>query len=579
MPNSYDLDVRKEINIAVTDLKSVRSSYEPFWRQADEHICPGIYRGQLTDNDRGERRDDSILNNTPHMAWLDHKAGMLTHASSPGTPWIRYKLEDQDLSEFGPVAQWFDDAARIQLEIYEEEAGVYDPLEGFYGNRAAFGPALMWYEERPETCFHLRNLAVGTWWVGLNEYGEADVVYREFDRNARSIVHKFVVGPDGKMDWSRVSARVKDAYDHGRYQEKFTIGHYVAPNERANPRYLSASEKRFKSCYFEVGDARGASSSQDLGFLNESGFDLFPGIYCPWDSVEEDVYGKLCPGRTILGDSMELQHDEEKLAAAVAKAVDPPTYGPPMFRKPGYLPGSYTPVPLDQLKLGGIQQLHDTNPQVFQLETRQERKENRIARGMYVDVFRMLDYIDDRDRTAFEISAREQERVRSLAGPTGRLHRRGLGPLANRSFRSALDQGRFPPIPEELEGQLVKVEYKSLMAQAMRSVGLAPIERVVGIVGQIAKDNPAIWDKLNSDQVIDEYAKGAGAPARIINDDETVAGIRSARAEQMAATQRMEMMAQATKSAKDLGSIKTDQPTALSEMGKVMAQAQEGEAA
>jgi len=136
----------------------------------------------------------------------------------------------------------------------------------------------------------------------------------------------------------------------------------------------------------------------------------------------------------------------------------------------------------------------------------------------------------------------------------------------------------FPPIPDDLRGQTIKIEFVSTMQAAMRALDITPIERVLGIAGQIAPYYPQITDKLDLDQCIDEAAKGAGAPARIIHDDESVAEVRSQRAQQQAAQQQADMMAQMGKTARDLGNVKTDEPNALMALANGVTQAVKGAA-
>ena len=66
----------------------------------------------------------------------------------------------------------------------------------------------------------------------------------------------------------------------------------------------------------------------------------------------------------------------------------------------------------------------------------------------------------------------------------------------------------------------------------------------------MAQLNPAVLDKLDMDEAVDQYAKKLGVPAVVVVSDENVAAIREQRAqqqaqmEQMAAAQQMAQTAQ-----------------------------------
>ncbi|WP_323159473.1 portal protein, partial [Pseudomonas marginalis] len=78
----------------------------------------------------------------------------------------------------------------------------------------------------------------------------------------------------------------------------------------------------------------------------------------------------------------------------------------------------------------------------------------------------------------------------------------------------------------------LKVEYISVMAQAQKSVGVSSIERFVGFVGGLANMKPEALDKLNTDEMIDNYAESIGVSPTIVSSNDQVAAIRQQRAEQ-----------------------------------------------
>ncbi|KAK0348221.1 hypothetical protein LTR94_038126, partial [Friedmanniomyces endolithicus] len=68
----------------------------------------------------------------------------------------------------------------------------------------------------------------------------------------------------------------------------------------------------------------------------------------------------------------------------------------------------------------------------------------------------------------------------------------------------------LPPIPQAMQGQSeIKVEFVSILTQMQRMVGLGQIERTASFVGNLAAAFPEAADKLNTDEMIDEYADRA----------------------------------------------------------------------
>lgn len=550
---------RESINLLVSGLEAQRQRYEPFWKEVDRYIAPGLYRGQLTDTGRGERLDDSIIDSTATLAQQTLEAGFVAHVTPPGRQWHRFKLGDPDLAEYGPVARWLDDVGLAMFSNYET-AGIYEVLQPMYGYMGGFGNSCLFVEEHYEKGIHARNIPVGSFWFGLDEWGMPNAFHRKLRLTVQQVVGWFGRRTrNGSYDWSNFSPRVRSDYDKNPLNP-VDVGHVVYLNPHYNPNYADAREKLFASCYYEIGAEQKGPDGEGL-FLRESGYDLFPALFGPWDQIGEDVYGYRCPGRTVLGDVKQLQDDVVESGLSIAQLNRPTLMGSAAAVKAaqsvGYLPGRMIPLSAQDLQQGGLKPIHEVAPRIAEIQGRIQDIRRQIERGYYTDVFRMLDFLEDRDRTATEIAARQEERLVQLVGVLNRLNRRVLSPLVERQFMNLLRQGKLPPIPEELEGQQLGIEMVSNMAQAMRSLGLGSIDRVLGTVAGIAEYYPEIKDKVDLDQVIDEVAKAAGAPARIIVDDETVAERRAARAKQMQALQTAEEAESAAKTAKTLSETAT----------------------
>jgi hypothetical protein len=130
------------------------------------------------------------------------------------------------------------------------------------------------------------------------------------------------------------------------------------------------------------------------------------------------------------------------------------------------------------------------------------------------------------------------------------------------------EQGLLPPPPEELQGQRLKVEYISVMAEAQKAVGLGALERftnfVVGIAGQTG--DPSHVMKVDFDQVIDEYAAGSGVSPRVVRTDEVVAGMKEAAQKQQELQQTLMAAKEASGAAKNLANAPMTEKSALTEM-------------
>ena len=76
-------------------------------------------------------------------------------------------------------------------------------------------------------------------------------------------------------------------------------------------------------------------------------------------------------------------------------------------------------------------------------------------------------------------------------------------------------------------------------------------------VAPLVQVNPEIFDKLDTDQMVDELAQRMGVPASIIRSDEQVAAIRRQRAEAQAAQQAQAVAMMQAEAAAKLGGVST----------------------
>jgi hypothetical protein len=202
---------------------------------------------------------------------------------------------------------------------------------------------------------------------------------------------------------------------------------------------------------------------------------------------------------------------------------------------------------------------------------------NRIDRIFFVDLFRMIS-MNQRQQpdSAREIAEKHEEKLLMLGPVLERLHDELLSPMVDLGFTRGIEAGLFPPPPQELQGQDLKIEFISVLAQAQKAVGLQSLDRLIGTVGAVAQasGDQSVWDKIDRDQLIDEYSERLAVDASVIVADEKVVFIRAERVKQQRLAQ-MAAMAQPAKDAaqavKTLGDTAGDNPM-VSAAGQAMRQ-------
>lgn len=564
---------RQKLDALRGQLDSERSSFMTHWRDLGDHVFPRRPRFTISDANRGDRRNQKIIDSTGTMAARTLRSGMMSGVTSPARPWFRLATPDPSLNEFGKVKEWLHQVGQIMSSSFLR-SNLYNVLPIVYGDIGVFATGAMSIEEDFEDVTRHYSFPIGSYMIANNDKLKVDVFFREFRMTVRQLVQRFgKKKANGDVDWSVFSSHVRSQFEAGSYETWIDVCHVIQPNERFNPLALESKFKKYESIYYESGSSTGSNGSSYLRsgdedkYLSEKGYDFFP-ILCPrWEVTGEDVYGTDCPGMIALGDIKALQLMHKRKAQGIEKMINPPMVGPSALRntKASILPGDITYMDTREGQQG-FRAAHEVNLRLDGLMMDIESHQKRVQRAFFEDLFLMLASSDRRDFTAREIEERHEEKLLALGPVLEQLNQDLLDPLIDNAFDIHFRQGLLPPPPQELQGMKLKVEYISVMAQAQKLVGMAGIERFTGFVGQVAGMNPEILDKVNADQIIDVYGDITSIPPGIVRSDEEVESMRAQRAEAAAAQQKLESIKSLTGSAKDLAQSDMSGDNALTKL-------------
>lgn len=536
---------RQRLDKQIALIKEDRISFDGHWRELGEYISPRRTRFFEQDRNRGDKRNQRIVNSHGTLAARTLRSGMMAGITSPARPWRRLTTPDPDLAEYGPVKEWLYTVNKRMTSV-DLRSNLYNVLPTLYGDCGVFGTGAVAVIDDAEDMIRYYSFPVGSYWLATSYRGVADTCVREFQMTVRQLVTAFgdPLASEAKK-WEPFSLQVKNAFDQAQYEMPISVVAFVGPNVDYDPTKLDAKFKRFTSCYYESGTMAGGSyASLNVGdqskFLRESGYDLFPILAPRWDVTGEDVYGTTCPGMEALPDIKELQMLMRKKKRGLEKQIDPPLTGPTSLRtqKTSLMSGDITYVDVREGQQG-LRPIHETSLALNDLVMDIKETERRISRAFYEDLFLMMAQSDRREITAREIDERHEEKLLALGQVLERMNDELLDPLTDLEFDKMLKNGMVPKPPDELRGMDLRVEYISIMAQAQKLVGVAGLERFMGFVGNLSAAFPSVLDKVNSDNAVDEYGDRMGVSAKIIYDDETVA---KNRAEKQAAQQQAVQM-------------------------------------
>jgi len=504
-------------------LSSERTSFMPLWRElSDYHLA---YRGRflLSDRNNGHKRNTKQLNNTSRLAARTTASGMMSGITSPARPWFRLSSGDKKVDDVAAVKQWMFDVQNIMYRVFSA-SNLYNSLHQTYSELGVFGVGVMGVYEDYENVIHCRPYTVGSYMLGADDRNLVDTLYREYEITVGQLVKQFGV--------DKVSMSTRNQWEAGNTEVWVPVVHVIEPNDDRDMQSPLASEKPWRSVYYEKSEKTP---------LRESGFDEFPIMAPRWDITGEDIYATDCPGITTLGDTKGLQLGERRLYQAVDRLVDPPLQGPSTMRNKmkGNTPAPGEVIWHDQPDSKGLRSIYDGfRPDLNALQLVNTNAEERIKRGFYEDLFLMLANSDRRQITAREVAEKHEEKLLMLGPVLERLHTELLDPLIDRTFNILQRNGVLPVPPPELKD--VSVEYVSVLAQAQRLVNTGAIDRMVEHAGQLASIWPEARHKIDPNTSIDEYADALGVNPAIIRSDRDADARAAAELQAQQQAQQME---------------------------------------
>lgn len=559
---TYDesIDKRREYGILRSSMLFERSSFESHYVELANFVKPRRTRLFASERNRGEKKNQKIMDSTATYCLEILRSGMHTGLTSPASPWLEMGLMDPELAQYRPVKQWLREITDFLLLMFEK-SNLYNILPTTYGDEGQFGTGCMGTYEDAEDMVRSYSYPVGSYALAMDQRGKISSFMRDTQFTTRQIVREFGVIPGTRnINWANISDGVKSAWDRGNYEMWWGLCNIVTPNEEYDPRKVKSQFKKFASCWFECGGVSTGEANAQSGnvggnnkFLREMGYDEFP-VFAPrWETTGEDTYGTECPGMVALGDVKQLQTGEKRSLQAVEKMVNPPTTAPTSLRSQGVngLPGGTTYVDVSQHQQG-VRSLYDMQFAIDKVELKQQGVRGRLERTYYTNLFLMMATSSDQEKTAREIAERHEEKLLSLGPVVRRNDDELLDPLVFRHLAIAFRAGRLPPPPAEVANQQLKVTYISMMHQAQKLVGVSSNERFMTNVMTVGELMPEVKAKVNGFKWVDNMADQLGINPNQIRTDEEAQAIVDQSNQMAMQAHAAEMVSQGAGAARDL---------------------------
>lgn len=515
-----------------------RSTFEQVWNEIDERINPSNQRfsdGSATNNqtDKGKQTLDKVFDATPGLALDRFKAAMHSLITPRNQTWAKIKPVDEDLVEDVEVTRYCEEVNR-RLFAARYGANFDTEIQGAYYNGGKYGSMGIYTGERVGKGLFYRGVPIKQLYFAENEFGEIDMVHRDWFWTARAAFQKWGTKLPGVIQ--RAAEKTPD--------QEFRFLHCVKPRADADVSRKDYQGMQFASYYV-------AYETREV--IEESGFRSFPYAVGRYDLNPGEVYGR-SPCMTILPDVKMLNEMNKTTIQAAQLAVLPPL----LASRDGILDAiKMTPAAINY---GGVDDQGRQMIQPMQLGQNvniglelMDQKRMVINDALLSTLFQIL--VDKPNITATEAMLRAQEKGQ-LIGPTGsRIESELLTRMMVRELDIMAAADQLPEMPEKLleRGGLYAIEFDSPLSRAREAengVGILRTFEQLAPVAQVA--GPGVFKRFNMDKVSKELARLNGMPAKVMYTDDEMAEIDQAEQQQAQLQQVLAAAPVAASAAKDL---------------------------
>lgn len=560
------LAIRSRCEILRGILELERASFLAQWKEIANFVLPRRPRFSITDVNKGDRRNQQIIDSTATEAVGTLAAGLMAGVTSPAREWFRLLTGFPDLDEKQPVKAYCHEV-QTRMETVLLRSNFYNIQPILYADMGAFGTGAIGMFEDDRTLVRFYDFPVGMYAVANDKTLRVRVFMRTLRYTVRQMVDQWGLLNEttGKPDFDNpkcmLSLTVKNLYTRGNLETWIDVVHVIQPNQSYDGRKIDAKYKRYEDIYYEMGSPNQPIDPGNQNILQHSGYDEFPILCGRWERNSEDVYGTNCPGFKSIGDIKQLQWMEKKAAQGLEKAQNPPLTGPAslMNKTISVLPGDFTADDITHPGLG-IRPIYqyDFASALEAMEAKQEQTRRRIKDVFKTDIFMLFSNDTEREKTATEVGELKEEKLLAMGPMLWGLNQDVLDPMIERLYGMMQRKGLLPDPPPELQGVELRIEYVSILHMAQKASQIAAIERGMGFVNQLAQTAPDVLDLVDDQEVIEEYFDALGVPPNILRDPKVVAQLRQARQQAAQAAQAAENVGKAGKGAAGLAKAPED---------------------
>ncbi|MDR2006506.1 MAG: head-tail connector protein [Acidaminococcales bacterium] len=476
------------------------------------------FAGEFIDRDeerQGQKRDREVVDGEAWRACLVFAGGMMSGATPQSIQWFRLQFAEEALQGDWAARTGLD--ARLELlNRVLNGSNFYNAAHGAF-MELPFGQAPVGIFEDAFRGVRFENYPIGCYAYEVDHTGLPDCFAVRRRMTGYQLCRRF--GMESLPQ--SVQNAVKEG---GGLRQAFDVCWLVEKNADYDLNKLNSSFQEWASYYW--------LDKSGEGFIRVSGFRDFPVAIARYQVIGSQAYG-LGPGWYADSDARMLYRVLEDAFRNAQLFVDPPLQVPADMEV-DFTPGGVSRNRAQGMKAEALFALAPVFQQLFEIG---EGVRDKINRAYNVNLFTMLDQeaLQSGQRTAYELSLRNQERLQQLGPVTERLNTEFLSAIIERVYAILERHGVFPPfagIDGGYQGSEIAIEYTGPLAQAQKMSGLDNMNMLLSMVANMAQFMPETFKLIDAEAFMRTFAGKTGVDAKLLKSPEAYREELEALAEQ-----------------------------------------------
>lgn len=513
-----------------SSLKSARKPWDAKWQTIQDQVFPD-YRDYVSDVQTTQPKTNKIKNHTGTISGKINKVVSLLSAQTcdPAVKWLDIKFANNDLNRNYAASSWLYGCKEALYSLFADpESEFYTSTYSFHLDWFSIGNACREIVLRKDTGqIHFATVSMQDIYIETSAYGCVETTFRRLNLTAKQAVSLY--GQNCHPTMMQQAEQSESQANPKKYEFVEVI--------LDNPLRDKIPTLKYISCVIDVLN----KNVVDVGLHAVS-----PYIVSRFFVVPGETYG-----RSYVWNAMPDITALNRLSKRILQGVDFATL-PVVLVKDG------TSIPQAQITPGSFIQGLDVNGHpTFQQMTfggnvpmameyynakLNDLEDSLVARDIFP--------AEAPNMTATEVNERKIQASNRIRPLLVRLEAEDLHKTVIRSLKLLEQLGQLPPFPyEELElvpeqlpdpiGML-RVTFSGQMAKMQRLQDISNMDSIFQKVVQLAQVDPSVLDRINVDQIVANEAEIYDVPKNVINSDEVVEQIRTARQAQQEAQQQAE---------------------------------------